>query len=262
MLKKRIIPVQLLLNGRLTKTKQFGSDFGRDGDTRNQDVGDPVKSAAVYNSQYADELVFLNIARDTQSMEPLADVIEGVSKVSFMPLAVGGGIRSYDDAAYLIQNGADKVVVNSAAYRDKPMLTRIAETFGAQALVIGIDAVRRPDGSYGLKSSCGRDDEVISLEDHIRACEAAGAGEFFVQSIDRDGTMTGFELPLLKRASNTARVPVIGCGGSGDYNHLKEAFRDTGVSALACGSLFNFSDSNPLRAKAFLSNYGLTFKVV
>jgi len=262
MLKKRIIPVQLLLNGRLTKTKQFRSDFGRDGDTRNQDVGDPVKSSAVYNSQYADELVFLNIARDIQSVKPLADVIEGVSKVSFMPLAVGGGIRTYEDAAFLIQNGADKVVVNSAAYRDKAMLTRIADVFGAQALVVGIDAAQTPGGSYALKSNCGLNDEAVALEDHIRACEAAGAGEFFVQSINRDGTMTGFEIPLLKRAFETASVPVIGCGGSGNYNHLKDAFLQAGVSGLACGSLFNFSDSNPIRAKAFLSNYGLPFKVV
>lgn len=253
MLKKRIIPVQLLLDGRLVKTKRFGEY---------RDVGDPVKSSAVYNSQYADELVFLNIARTGQSVKPLAEVIERVSEVCFMPLSVGGGIRSYEDAAFLIQNGADKVVLNSVAYADKSVITRVSERFGAQAVVIGIDAVRQSDGSYAAKSGCGRNVEAVSIEDHVRACEAAGAGEFFVQSIDNDGMMEGFDIPLIKLVSAVATVPVVGCGGSGHYNHLRDAFLETGVSGLACGSLFNFSDSNPIRAKAFLSNYGLAFKVV
>jgi cyclase len=252
-LKKRIIPVQLLLNDRLVKTVRFG-EF--------RDVGDPVKSSAVYSAQRADELVFLNIARDQASVKPLADVIARVSKVSFMPFAVGGGIRSFDDAAFLIKNGADKVVINSAAYRDKEMLTRIADRFGAQAVVVSIDARRSSGGGYILKSACGAVTEDITLAGHIQACEAAGAGEFFVQSIDQDGTMAGFDIPLIREACRTATVPVIGCGGSGDYNQLRDAFLETNVSALACGSLFNFSDSNPIRAKAFLSNYGLAFKVV
>jgi len=253
MLKKRIIPVQLLLDGRLVKTKRFGEY---------RDVGDPVKSSAVYNSQYADELVFLNISRTGQSVQPLAAVIERVSEVCFMPLSVGGGIRSYEDAAFLIQNGADKVVLNTVAYADKSVITRVSERFGAQAVVIGIDAVRQSDGSYVAKSSCGRTAQSISITDHVRSCEAAGAGEFFVQSIDHDGMMEGFDIPLIKLVSAVATVPVVGCGGSGHYNHLRDAFLETGVSGLACGSLFNFSDSNPIRAKAFLSNYGLAFKVV
>lgn len=253
MLKKRIIPVQLLLNNRLVKTVRFG-EF--------RDVGDPVKSSAVYSSQYADELVFLNIARDQSSVKPLADVIARVSEVSFMPLAVGGGIRSFEDAAFLIKHGADKVVINSAAYRDKGMITRISDRFGAQAVVVSIDARRSTGGGYVLKSACGTVTEDITLAGHIRACEDAGAGEFFVQSIDQDGTMAGFDIPLIREACRSATVPVIGCGGSGDYNQLRDAFLETNVSALACGSLFNFSDSNPIRAKAFLSNHGLAFKVV
>lgn len=253
MLKRRIIPVQLLLNGRLVKTVRFG-DW--------RDVGDPVKSSAVYNSQYADELIFLNIDRAGGSVKPLADMLHAVSEVCFMPLSVGGGVRSFDDAAYLIQNGADKVVINTAAYRDPTILSRVAERFGAQAVVVGIDARLGAGGRYLAASNCGRDVAPVPVEEHIRVCEAAGAGEFLIQSIDRDGTMEGFDMPLLRQACAAAKVPVIGCGGSGQYNHLKEAFLETGVSALACGSLFNFSDSNPLRAKAYLSNYGLQFKVV
>lgn len=253
MLKRRIIPVQLLLDGRLVKTVRFG-DW--------RDVGDPVKSSAVYNSQYADELIFLNIDRERGSVKPLADLLHAVSEVCFMPLSVGGGVRSFDDAAYLIQNGADKVVINTAAYNDPTILSRVAERFGAQAVVVGIDARLGTDGRYLAVSNCGRDVEAASIEEHILTCETAGAGEFLIQSINRDGMMEGFDMPLLRLACSTAKVPVIGCGGSGQYNHLKEAFLETGVNALACGSLFNFSDSNPLRAKAFLSNYGLQFKVV
>ncbi|MBC2770590.1 imidazole glycerol phosphate synthase cyclase subunit [Pusillimonas minor] len=252
MLKRRIIPVQLLVNGRLVKTRQF-ADW--------RDVGDPVKSSAVYNSQYADELIFLNIARDRASVQPLAELMQKVSQECFMPLAVGGGIHTLQDAAYLIQNGADKVVINSAAYRDREAISRIADRFGTQAVVVGIDAKREGAGYAAVSASASRH-EPVPLDEHIRACEAAGAGEFLIQSVDQDGTMEGFDLPLLRLACAVAKVPVIGCGGSGHYNHLKEAFLETEVSALACGSLFNFSDSNPLRAKAFLSNYGLQFKVV
>ncbi len=252
MLKRRIIPVQLLMNGRLVKTKRF-ADW--------RDVGDPVKSSAVYNSQYADELIFLNIARNRVSVRPLAELMHRVSEECFMPLSVGGGIRSVDDAAYLIQNGADKVVINSAVYRDHELLSRIADRFGTQAVVVAVDA-KREGNAFVLLSNSASQSETVMLEAHIKTCEAAGAGEFLIQSVDQDGTMEGFDLDLLRLACAAASVPVIGCGGSGQYNHLKEAFLETEVSALACGSLFNFSDSNPLRAKAFLSNYGLQFKVV
>ena len=253
MLKRRIIPIQLLLNDRLVKTVGFG-DW--------RDVGDPVKSAAVYNSQQADELVFLNIDRDRSSIEPLLAILKKVSEVCFMPLAVGGGIRTFENASRLIESGADKVVINSAAYTSPEVLRKVADRFGEQAVVIGIDVKGSPDGDYVLVAASGLSPQSATLEAHIKACEATGAGEFLVQSVDRDGQMAGFDLDLLHRAAAAATVPVIGCGGSGQYDHLKEAFLETDVSALACGSLFNFSDSNPMRAKAYLTNYGLSFKVV
>lgn len=252
LLKRRIIPIQLLLNGRLVKSKRFDNL---------RDVGDPVKSSAVYNSQYADELIFLNIARNSTSVLPLTDLIHKVSRECFMPLAVGGGIQNFADAAYLIQNGADKVVINSAAYTDRELISRIADRFGTQAVVVAIDA-KREKLTYVLRSASASQPEAVSLEEHIQFCESAGAGEFLIQSVDHDGMMEGFDLALLRLTCLSASVPVIGCGGAGQYNHLKEAFLETDISALACGSLFNFSDSNPLRAKAFLSNYGLQFKVV
>jgi imidazole glycerol-phosphate synthase subunit HisF len=253
-LKKRIIPMLLLHDDRLVKTVRF--DTWRD-------VGNPVKSAAVYNSQYADELVFLNIARQKRSVERLARVIGEVSKVCFMPVAMGGGVSSADEAAFLILNGCDKVVINSAAYDHPEIITRTAEKFGAQAVIVSIDARWEPAyNDYRLFSDCGRVSRPVSLAQHLKACERAGAGEIMIQSIDRDGTMSGFDIELIKRTMSVTSLPVIGCGGSGNYVQLRDAFVATDVSALACGSMFNFSDSNPIRAKAFLTNQGIPFKVV
>lgn len=254
MLKKRIIPIQLLLDGRLVKTVRFDSW---------RDVGDPVKSSAVYNSQYADELIFLNISRERRSVADLQKVIAEVSKVSFMPMAMGGGIGSAEDAAFMILNGADKVVVNSIAYDRKEVISRTADTFGAQAVIVCIDVrFDEEKGDYVLYSDCGRRAEHVGLEEHVEAVIAAGAGEVMIQSIDRDGTMKGFDIVATKRVMAVSTAPVIAAGGSGNYDQMKDCFLETDVSALACGSLFNFSDSNPIRAKAFLSNYGLNFKKV
>jgi cyclase len=253
-LKKRIIPMQLLAHGRLVKPVRFGEW---------RDVGDPVKSAAVYNSQYADELIFLNIARARRTVDALTALIKEVSKVCFMPIAMGGGIASAEDASFLIVNGADKIVVNSLAYDRPEVITRTAGRFGAQAVIVSIDAAwDAAEQTYRLYSDCGRRAQGVTLEEHVRRCAEAGAGEIMIQSIDRDGTMSGYDTRLIALTMQATSLPVIGAGGSGNYEHLKQAFLETDVSALACGSLFNFSDSNPMRAKAFLSNYGLRFKVV
>jgi cyclase len=254
MLKKRIIPVELLLEGKLVKTNKFGTW---------RHVGDPVKSSGVYNSQHADELIFLNISREDRTISSLREIIERVSEVSFMPMAMGGGISSAADAAELIRTGADKVVINSAAYRDSFVIAQTAELFGSQAVITSIDVRWDPDsGTYQLYSDCGRLRENITLTEHVNRCISAGTGEIMIQSIDRDGTMEGFDIQLIREVMSIATVPVIAAGGSGNYVHLLDAFQETNVSALACGSLFNFSDSNPIRAKAFLSNYGIPFRAV
>lgn len=222
-----------------------------------------MKSSSVYNSQFADELILLNISRDRRSVEDLRKVMRQVAEVTFMPVSMGGGITTAEDAAHIIQNGADKVVINSVAYRQSEVISRIAGTFGAQAVIACID-VRWDAGmeDYVLYSDCGRVRQGVALEKHIENVLMAGAGEIMIQSIDRDGTMTGFDLPLVRRTMAASRAPVIAAGGSGNYEHLKDLFLASDVSAIACGSLFNFSDSNPMRAKAFLSNHGLNFKKV
>lgn len=254
MLKKRIIPVQLLIGDRLVKTIRFDSY---------RDVGNPVTSSKIYNDTDADELVFLNIDRAQRTVEPMLSLIEKVSEVCFMPLSLGGGIRSVKDAELLIKNGADKVVVNSACFEDESLVSQIAGKFGSQAVVVSIDARFNPDsGSYDIYSDCGRKPEEVPLDQHIGSMVKQGAGEILINSINRDGTMTGYDIELIGLVVRRAGIPVIACGGAGTFDHLKEAFLKTGVSAIACGSLFNFGDNNPLRAKAALSNYDLPFKVI
>lgn len=255
MLKKRLIPVQLLIDGRLVKTTRFG-DY--------RDVGDPVKSSAVYNSQQADELMFLNINRDRRSVKPLKELIDKVSEECFMPLGVGGGISCLEDAVFLIQNGADKIVINSAIYERREAISEVAARFGTQACVVGIDAAWDERlQRYVPYSNCGQTrHEELDLQELVHDCELRGAGEIFIQSIDRDGTMAGYDIRLIQHVMAATGVPVIAGGGSGNYEHLRQAFLETDVSALACGSIFNFSDSNPMRAKSFLANHGLHFKKV
>jgi cyclase len=182
-----------------------------------------------------------------------------------MPLSLGGGIRTAADAELLIRHGADKVVVNSAVYRSPEIVSAIASKFGSQAVIVSIDA-RWDEGAgrYVLYSDCARRAEDAKLEDHVRLAAERGAGEVLVNSIDRDGTMSGYDLRLIRAvvSSCVPTIPVIGCGGAGHYEHMKEAFLETDVQALACGSLFNFGDNNPIRAKAFLTNHGIPFKVV
>lgn len=249
MLKRRIIPVELLDSGRLVKTVGFEAA---------RDVGDPVKSSKVYSDQDADELVFMQIDRERRCVDTLAEVISKVAEYCFVPLTAGGGITEFGHARRLFEAGADKVLVNSAAYRDPALITRISEVFGRQAVVVGID-VRPEDGDYTLYSNCGRNRQQVQLVDHVSAVIGAGAGELMFQVIDRDGKMQGYDLDLLRRITSISTVPVIAGSGAGTFIHLKEAF-DCGVDAVACGSLFNFGDNNPLRAKAFLKNYGIPLK--
>ena len=242
------------MKGRLVKTVEFGTY---------RDVGDPISSSAVYNSQYADELVFLNIDRDGRSVDDLLRLIEKVSEVCFMPLSFGGGIKSRKDAELLIRNGADKVVVNSSVFANPGLIGEIAGLFGSQAVVVSVDV--RFDSvtkTYSVYSHCGTKRETVALSSHIETLCEQGAGEIFINSIDCDGKMTGYDLSLIQEVVRVSKIPVIACGGAGNYEHLKEAFVSTAVSALACGSLFNFGDNNPIRAKAFLSNYGLPFKKI
>lgn len=249
MLKRRIIPVELLSGGRLVKPVTFGAA---------RDVGDPVKSSKVYSDQDADELVLLHIDRETREMDDFVRIVEVVATQCYVPLTAGGGVSRYEDARRLFEAGADKVLINSCAYENTKLISDVAFAFGRQAVVVGID-VRSSAGNHDLYSDCGRKRQFASLEDHIKAVQIAGAGELMVQDIERDGTMAGYNLDLIRDVVKLSNIPVITGTGAGNFLHLKEAF-DAGADAVACGSLFNFGDNNPLRAKAFLKNHGIPLK--
>lgn len=252
MLKKRLIPLMLLDEGRLIKTLKFGGS---------RDVGDPVQSAKVYSDQSADELVVLNVSRINRSVAPIIKILSELSRNCFMPITVGGGIANIDDVRILIRSGADKVVVNSVAYQNLEFLTLIATEFGSQALMVGIDCTKNSDG-WSCFSNCGSNEEEVELDDHLLRVQSAGAGELLIQSIDRDGVMGGLDLELLKFVTDRVSIPVIGAGGVGNYHDLLAGYNINGIDAIGVASLFHFTDSNPLRAKAVLQNHKLSFKVI
>lgn len=249
MLKRRLIPVLLLKGGRMVKGKQF-ANF--------RDTGDPVMATRVYNAQNADELAFLDIEASREGRGTLVQVIEKVSEESFMPFSVGGGIRSIQAIRDLLNAGADKVVITTAAVETPELIAEGAETFGSQCIVAGID-VRREDGRYVeyTHSSLQRTD--LDLLEHVRRLDRLGAGEIFVNSIDRDGMMEGYDLDLVRLVSSATKKPVIACGGAGNFKHLAEGF-EAGAHAVACASLFHFGDNNPPRARSYLKNAGIPVK--
>jgi cyclase len=249
-LKRRIIPVELLSRGRLVKSLGF---------TEHRDVGDPVKSSRVYSDQDADELIILNIDRGPRAVQDLAAQLRHIARECFVPISAGGGIRTVNDAALLFEAGADKVSVCSAAFNDDALLQAIASRWGSQALIICVDVRETCSGEYLLYSNGATELQAVSLEDHLKRAVRCGAGEIIVQSIDRDGRMQGYDTTLIGRCVGAVPVPVIALGGAGQIIHLKQAF-DQGAQAAACGSLFNFGDNNPLRAKALLKNYQVPLK--
>jgi imidazole glycerol-phosphate synthase subunit HisF len=252
MLKVRMIPVLLLKNGRMVKGKKF-TDF--------RDTGDPVYAARVYNAQFVDELIFLDIDATNEGRDTNVEVISEVSKECFMPLTIGGGISSIQQIRKLLNAGADKVVINTAALDSPGFIAEASDVFGSQCIVIGID-VKREDDRYVIYSNSGKKRREEDLVTYIRQIETLGAGEIFINSIDNDGMMEGYDLDLIRLVLSVTTLPVIACGGAGNFMHLVTAIKETGVNALAMASIYHFGDNNPVRAKSYLKNQGVLVKVV
>ena len=252
MLKRRVIPVLLLRDGRMVKGRKF-SEY--------RDTGDPRAAVRIYSAQDADELVFLDIQASLQSRGALIHIVRDAAEECFMPLAAGGGIASLDAIRDLLHAGADKVVINTAAVTDPDFVSRSAETFGAQCIVAGIDYRRGPAGPR-VWVRCGAVETDLEPVAHARRLVDLGAGEILLNSIDRDGTMEGYDLELADEVAQAVTVPVIVCGGAGNFMHLADAFTKTGVSAAACASLFHFGDNNPIRARSYLRNLGVPMRVL
>lgn len=254
MLKKRLIPILLLRDDRVCKTKQF---------MLARDVGFPKTAVKVYESQEADEIIILDIAGDKRTFSKLIQWTSVISQECSMPLSIGGGINCFEQVQELFYHGADKIIINSINYTDLSVLEKTAATFGMQSVIVGIDVrYDRENKKYLLYSNSGKILQNRSLKDHIELCGSIGVGEFFIQSIERDGMMTGLDVNLGNVVTQVTNRPVILAGGVGSYFHLEEAFKKANISGIGCASIFHFTDSNPLRANAYLANAGIAIKKV
>jgi cyclase len=251
MLCKRIIACLDVRDGCVVKGVQFESL---------RDAGDPAALARRYNTDGIDELVVLDVTATTEGRRALADTIREVSRELFIPLAVGGGIRSEADAAAIIDAGADKVSVNSAALEDPSLLTRLANRYGSQAVLVAIDATRGGAGfdvfSRSGKARTGREAVEWAIE-----AERRGAGEILLTSIDRDGARSGFDCELTAAVSTAVSIPVIASGGAGSFDHFLEVFTAGRADAALAASVFHFSEHAVSDLKAFLRDNGVTVRL-
>jgi cyclase len=245
MLARRIIPCLDVAGGRVVKGVHFKSL---------RDAGDPVEQASRYDAEGADELVFLDISASPEARQTTLEMVSRVAETIFIPFTVGGGIRSVADAGAALRAGADKTAVNTAAVRDPSLVSRLAESFGSQCVVVAVD-VKRIGGRLAVMVNGGREETLLEAVDWSRRLEALGAGEILLTSMDRDGTGEGYDLPLLEAVTRTVSIPVIASGGAGSLAHLAEAL-EAGAHGVLAASIFHFKDSSLPRARAYLREGG------
>lgn len=243
MLAKRIIPCLDVRDGRVVKGVNF---------VNIRDAGDPVELAKYYSDQGADEIVFLDITATSDARDTVADVVERTACQVFVPLTVGGGIRTLEDFQRLLRAGADKISVNSAAVADPSLISRAAQRFGSQCVVLAIDARARGDGSYEVVVAGGRKPTGIDAVEWAARGEALGAGEILLTSMDADGTKAGFDLPMTRAVTQAVGIPVIASGGCGSLEHFAQVFEETGCDAALAASLFHFGSLTVPQVKAYL----------
>ena len=248
MLAKRIIPCLDVTGGRVVKGVNF---------INLRDAGDPVELAARYNQQGADELVFLDITASSDNRETMVDVVARTAREVFIPLTVGGGIRSVDDARAILHAGADKVSVNTAAVHRPELLTELSEEFGSQAVVLAIDARRRSGSGWNVYTKGGRHDEGIDAIEWAARGEQLGAGEILLTSMDTDGVQTGFDCSLTRAVRGVTHIPVIASGGAGKPEDFFEVFEHSGADAALAASIFHYGTYTVGDLKQFLSERGI-----
>lgn len=248
MLKVRVIPTLLWKSVGLVKGVGFDS-WRR--------VGPVLPAIKVYNAREVDELVLMDIAASDGQIDPDADAIAEFSEECFVPLTVGGGIRTVAHVQRLLRAGADKIAINSAAYDTPDLVDRAAQRFGAQCIVASIDVRKAANGVYECFSHAGRTATGRSVEAWAMELAARGAGELLITSIERDGTMSGYDLDLIARVARAVQIPVIASGGAGTYEHMRQAIQEAGASAVAAASMFHFTEQTPAEAKKFLAQAGI-----
>jgi cyclase len=224
-------------------------------------VGSAMQTVKVYNMREVDELVFLDIAATKENRPPDYDTIDELADECFMPMAVGGGIRNIKDVRHLLQVGADKVVVNTAAVEIPELVSQIAGKFGSQCVVVSIDARQSASGEYEVYTRSGSQPTGIHPVDLAKKVERLGAGEILITSIDRDGTLSGYDIELTKIVSEAVSIPVIAAGGAGSYADMSAVLNQTKVSAIAAASIFHFTQQTPLEAKSYLQEQGINVRI-
>ena len=248
MLKVRVIPTLLWKDGSLVKGTGFDS-WRR--------VGAAMPAIKVYNTRDVDELVLMDIAATAEGRGPDLGEIDALARECFVPFTVGGGVASVETVRDLLRAGADKVIVNSAAYPDPALITEAALRFGSQCVVAAIDVLRGDDGEYACCARSGAQRMGIGPVQWARRLEQLGAGEILLTRIERDGTLQGYDIDLLAQVSAAVSIPVIAAGGAGSYDDMLQALRSGGASAVAAGAMFQFTEQTPREAKQFLAAHGI-----
>ena len=254
MLAKRIIPCLDVTGGRVVKGVNF---------VELRDAGDPVEIAARYNEQGADELTFLDITATSDGRDLILPIIEAVASQVFIPLTVGGGVRTVADVRRLLNAGADKVSFNSAAVANPQVIRDASDKYGAQCIVVAIDAKRRKGGASGwdVYTHGGRQNTGLDAVAWARQMAERGAGEILLTSMDRDGTKVGFDLELTRAVSDAVPVPVIASGGVGALEHLSEGIRIGGADAVLAASIFHYGEFTVAQAKALMAQDGIAVRL-
>ena len=252
MLAKRIIPCLDVRDGKVVKGIKFEGI---------KDVGDPVECAEEYNRQGADEIVFYDITASYEGRGVFLDVVRETAKKVFVPLTVGGGIKSVDDIRDILRAGADKVSVNSPAVRDPEFISRAADKFGSQCVVVAIDAKKKGD-SWTVVVNGGRIDMNIDAIEWAKKAEELGAGEILLTSMDTDGMKTGFDIELLNAVCDVVKIPVIASGGCGTLEHFSEVFQKTKASAALAASLFHYKELTVSQVKEHLEENNIPVRRV
>lgn len=224
----RVIPCLLLKDGGLVKGVRFKDD---------KYVGDPLNAVRVFNEKEVDELILLDITATVENRAPCVDVIREIASECFMPLAYGGGVSTLEQVRTIFNSGVEKIILNAAAFDSPDLIRKAAEVYGCQSIVVSMDVKKSLFGKYGVFTHRGRKDRNIDPVAHARNVEALGAGEIFLNSIDRDGTGSGYDLTVVERVAGSVNIPVIACGGAGSTAHLREAVA-SGASAVSAGSMF------------------------
>jgi len=243
MLAKRIIPCLDVDKGRVVKGTNFLTLV---------DAGDPVEQAKFYDSEGADELIFLDITASSDNRSTMIDVVRRTAEEVSIPFTIGGGIRTTNDMREILRSGADKVSINTAAVNNPQLINDGAENYGVQCIVVAIDAKKNVENKWNVFIHGGRTETELDVVEWAQECEERGAGEIMLTSMDRDGTKDGYDIALLKKVTDSVRIPVIASGGAGTLEHLYDAFNDAAVDAVLAASIFHFRQFTIKQAKEFL----------